>query len=64
MNVGIRPYATNVSARPALFASPRADDVELLQVVSRANARQMLGLITLPNILAAYGIVQEGEPES
>jgi chloride channel protein, CIC family len=38
--------------------------IDALPVVSRANARQMLGLITLPDILGAYGVVQESEPAS
>jgi len=30
--------------------------VDMLPVVSRANPRQMLGLVTLPKVLSAYGI--------
>jgi CBS domain-containing protein len=30
--------------------------VDILPVVSRANLRQMLGVVTLPDVLCAYGI--------
>jgi CIC family chloride channel protein len=33
--------------------------VDMLPVVSRANPRQMLGIVTLPKVLSAYGIAGE-----
>jgi CIC family chloride channel protein len=38
-----------------------AAGVDVLPVVSRANVRQMLGLVTLPDILQAYGLRGESE---
>jgi chloride channel protein, CIC family len=33
--------------------------IDILPVVSRANVREMLGLVTLPDVLSAYGIAGE-----
>ncbi len=41
-----------------------ASDVDALPVVSRANLRQLLGVLTLPDVLKAYGLMahQDSEP--
>ena len=34
--------------------------LNVLPVVSRANVRQLIGIITLHDILAAYGVAKRG----
>ena len=41
-----------------------AAGVDSLPVVSRANHRQLLGVLTLPDILNAYGLMAYPERES
>ena len=41
-----------------------AAGVDALPVVSRADIRQFLGVLTLPDILSAYGVMAHGEQES
>jgi hypothetical protein len=37
--------------------------VDTVPVVSRANIRQAYGVVTLPDILAAYGLAKQTPPD-
>ena len=39
-----------------------ASGLNVLPVVSRANLRQLLGIIALDDILDAYGVAKRGSP--
>jgi hypothetical protein len=57
----ITPQETFVSVHidePLSLALERmgSEKADMLPVVSRANSRQLLGLVTLPEVLSAYGI--------